>query len=109
MTYTGGINNMGIIFSLNVSMTGMNEIKNDVMLNVFPNPASKNITIIFSTSTKNKLLLKITNELGETIFSETKKDFSGKYVNTIDLSKQPKGIYFVEMIFGSERRTKKII
>ena len=76
---------------------------------VFPNPAGNIVTIKISSSAKGKLILTIKNELGQTVYSENKKDFSSEYVNTIDLSRQPKGIYFVEMILGSDRRTRKII
>ena len=89
--------------------TGMNEIKNNIDLNIFPNPSSNKVTINFSSSVKDKLQLKITNSLGEIIYSESKKDFSGEYVNTFDLSQQPKGVYFLEAIIGEERRTRKII
>ena len=91
------------------SETGINELKNTGMLNVFPNPAINAVTINFSGSSKGKLVLNITNELGETVYSENKKDFAGEYINTIDLSKHPKGTYFVEMISGNERTTRKII
>jgi hypothetical protein len=87
----------------------INEIESNVTLDVFPNPVSNAVTIKFSSSAKGKLILNITNGLGAIVYSENKKDFSGEYVNTIDLSKQPKGIYFVEMILGSDRRTRKII
>ena len=86
-----------------------NIIEKEAEINVFPNPSSNTVTIKFSSSSKGKLLLTIKDELGQTVYSENKKDFSGDYVNTIYLSKQPKGIYFVEMILGNERRTRKII
>ena len=89
---------------------GINNIKEkDTEINVFPNPSGNAVTIKFSSTEKGKLLLTVKNQLGQTIYSETKKDFSGEYVNTIDLSNKPKGIYFVEMILGSERRSRKII
>jgi N-acetylneuraminic acid mutarotase len=87
----------------------INVVENNATLEVFPNPASNAVTINFSASAKGKLTLNITNELGAAVYSENKKDFTGDYVNTIDLSSQPKGVYFVEMVLGSERRTKKII
>jgi len=78
-------------------------------LNVFPNPASHSIAINFSSSVKGNLILNITNELGQTVYAESKKDFSGEYANTIDLSKQPAGIYFVKILADTRSATRKIV
>jgi len=95
---------------INVTNIGIEKIvKDNNEFTVFPNPANNSFTINFSSTVKDELLVTIKNELGQTIYTENKKDFTGKYVNTIDLSNQVKGIYFVEVVLGSERRSKKII
>jgi len=95
---------------VNVATIGIDKIANTIsQFNVFPNPANNGLTISFSSAIKGKFILNIMDELSQTIYTENKKDFSGEYLNTIDLSNQPKGIYFVEIFLGTERRSKKII
>ncbi len=56
-----------------------------------------------------QVILNLKIPLGQTVYSDSKNDFTGEYINTIDLGKEPKGIYFVEMILGNERRARKLI
>src|ERR1035437_140319 len=89
---------------------------------IYPNPSSGKFTLQSSDpSTPLRVTsVEITNLLGEKIFTSTiNLPIAIGKTSTIDLSSQPKGIYFVEMICGNpssqgyegrvERRTKKII
>lgn len=87
----------------------VSSISQNSFLAVYPNPTRRNFTIRFFSSMKAELLVTIKNELSQTVYSESKKDFSGDYINTINLSGQSSGIYFVEVVCGEERRVKKII
>ncbi len=69
---------------------------------VFPNPSSGKFTI---ESSQNFSSIEIINPLGEKIYSATVNSKQ----EAVALSSQSKGIYFVEMFFGNERRTRKII
>lgn len=78
-------------------------------LSVFPNPSNRNFTINFNSTLKGRLVINVKNELGQNIYTDSKSSFSGEYDYTIDLSRQTKGVYFIDAILGDERRTKKII
>jgi uncharacterized repeat protein (TIGR03803 family) len=136
MTPSGGANNKGVIFEYDYSTNtfvkkldfngingsepsgtlieidvaiGIDNTKNKIQFTVFPNPSNNIFTISFSSTTKDKLFLKITNEVGKIIYTEKQKDFSIEHVSTIDLSQQPKGIYFLEIVSNGERAMKKIV
>ena len=55
------------------------------------------------------MTLKLTNVLGEVIYSESLTNFIGQYNNEIDLNKNPKGIYFLEISSPTNSYSKKII
>jgi hypothetical protein len=51
----------------------------------------------------------ITNLLGEKVYQQAISDKGIANSIAVDLSSQPKGIYFVEAIIGNKRKTEKII
>lgn len=90
----------------------INETEDSGVLKVFPNPASNAVSVNFSSLTvngKDGLHVAIKNELGQIIYSENKKYFSGEYENLIRLAPQPKGIYFIEIIYEQRTTVKKIV
>jgi len=73
-------------------------------VSVFPNPTSGAFTV--RTNEQNPAMqICIYDVLGNCVLPKT----SIKNNQQVDLSAQPKGIYFVEMTFGEERKTGKII
>jgi uncharacterized repeat protein (TIGR03803 family) len=136
MTNGGGLYNDGVIFEYDYSTNtytkkfdfdgstgsyptgnlletgasvGISQPNQKVQFTVFPNPSSHSFTINFSSAMKSKLTLNVINELGATVYTETGNFFSGEYVSTIDLSKQPKGIYFMEIVSDTEKTVKKVV
>ena len=82
----------------------VNELKNEEDISVYPNPASE----IFTIDLKNRVETKICiyDVLGHCVLDNVpinKSDFK------IDLSSQSKGIYFLQMVSGGEKKIKKII
>src|ERR1051326_3715170 len=77
---------------------------NDGML-LYPSPSAGNFTVSYHSEQSGDLRLLIRNELGQLVYSESKRNFSGEFLETIDLSTQPKGIYFIEVTCGNERCT----
>ncbi|MFY9310609.1 MAG: choice-of-anchor tandem repeat GloVer-containing protein [Bacteroidia bacterium] len=98
MTRTGGTNNMGVIFSFNLSKpTNISQISNNTTeINIFPNPTNSEITLsIASVGPKEEFTIKVTDPLSKTVYFEIVKNISGSFTKQIDLSTLPKGIYFV--------------
>jgi hypothetical protein len=79
-------------------------------LSIFPNPSSGIFTISTSGYPTDDIILKVHNILGELIFQ--KKDLptaNGELHQQIDLGNPPKGVYFLEIVAGTRRETKKIV
>ncbi len=72
---------------------------------IFPNP-SKDILNIIITGLREKIIIKISDILGNTVYkNETLFDNS----TSIDISCIPDGIYLVRILFANEIITKKVI
>lgn len=108
-TAKGGANGYGVIFSLNMGITtAINKVEKEIEMKLFPNPASKIISISITYSdTKAEFMFKVSDSLGKTVYSENLKDISGSFNKQIDLSHLPKGIYFVELQSNSPNTSKK--
>jgi hypothetical protein len=86
----------------NFSNTSVTEILNVLSFEVSPNPSSGKFTIKNDELHMNNYEVKIYNVFGEKVYTRSNS-------NEIDLSSQPKGIYFIEMISGEQRQSKKIV
>jgi len=72
-------------------------------LGVFPNPAHDVVTVKVNNS--KGFSLKVTNVLGSVVVDKTSQQES---VN-LDLSAQPRGVYFLTVVSNGEKATRKII
>jgi hypothetical protein len=76
---------------------------------IYPNPPGTLINISCSELTCSKLHLNIKNNLGQTVYSVSELNIGSEYNKSIDLSQQPKGIYFIEIIADDKRMVRKVI
>jgi hypothetical protein len=77
-------------------ITNLKERENSTVFSVFPNPASRIITINLTTvKVKESYTLKVSDSLGKNVYSEAMKEITSSFTKQIDLSQLPKGIYFV--------------
>lgn len=91
--------------------TDIEEIEAHSLLSVFPNPTTGYIKITYASTTEcppagwgGTLHVNIINENGKTVFSETIYDFEDEYIREVDLSKEFKGLYIIEVIAGRQKR-----
>lgn len=85
--------------------TSRNESKTSI--SIFPNPSSGIVEIHFSGNGNETTRFNIEDVMGRTIHSETlQKGISNK---TIDLSKEAKGLYFIEVTTGKDKNYKKVV
>lgn len=78
--------------------TTIKKNESSYLMNIYPNPTYKIITIsITAPNPKQQHILKVSDTLGKTVYTETLKDVSNAFTKQIDLSQLPKGIYFVEL------------
>jgi hypothetical protein len=84
-----------------VNSVGMDEPKQDEFIGIHPNPNNGIFSIQLSVATD----ITISNAIGELILTE---QFEAG-IQKIDLSKKPKGIYFVKAQQGNEFRSYRLI
>ena len=80
--------------------TDVGEINKKDMVTVFPNPTSDKLFISFQNKELKQIELKIFNVNGQELLNEQIENNKG--VNTLDISKLPVGVYFVQAIAGKE-------
>jgi hypothetical protein len=88
------------IFSQPVTYTlGGERVAAEVVsgLDVYPNPTHGTFNIYFSSEKTQVLSVRLLSVIGEEVFSEELKEYSGKYTKTVDINGLSKGIYFLEI------------
>ena len=88
--------------------TGISEIQL-AGFSVYPNPSNDVFNIVFNSNTKQDIVLKVHNVLGEVIFSESLKDFSGDYNTAVDMTAYPNAIYILQLNTKDGMLNRKLI
>lgn len=96
--------------NINISdYVGVQEINGIGGLNIYPNPSSDGLFNFIATSVNDsKAMLTITDVNGKIIEQRNLESFSKNFSTTIDLSKQSKGVYFLELRTNSGTSRAKL-
>jgi len=78
-------------------------------LSLAPNPSSGSLEISLFLPKKGLTTISVYNLEGKLIHEEKLNDFTGRYQKQLDLSSNPKGIYFLNVSQNKESITKKLI
>jgi len=86
---------------------GVSEVQENSNFSVFPNPSNGVFTI--QNIGEDVTNIDVFNLLGEKVFQSTNNNLVNNNETAIDLSKKPKGIYFIQVTHGNSITTKKIV
>jgi hypothetical protein len=78
-------------------------------LHVQPNPGNGVFVLTYKSEQKGSLTLSVTDATGKYVYLKSIRDFSGELKETIDLTGNPKGIYFFEVEGDKDREMKKVV
>jgi len=78
-------------------------------INFYPNPNNGKFNLAFTLPKKADTDISIYNLEGKSVYNEKLPNFSGNYDKEIDISRNPKGIYFFKVSQGSSSHVKKIV
>jgi len=78
-------------------------------LSVYPNPAQNLLNISFRLDECQSFDIRLVSMAGNVVFAQKTNDFSGYYVNTIDLSDVAKGVYFLNIANENGTVNKKVV
>lgn len=81
-------------------------IENQLIVALFPNPVSDEVTMKFNTKMDNEIQLQIQNHTGQVVFTQDRLNSNKFNFNTNDL---PNGVYVVLVKSGNEVETKKLV
>ncbi|MBL7889919.1 MAG: T9SS type A sorting domain-containing protein [Bacteroidia bacterium] len=87
----------------------INEVINDIHFQLFPNPSTNQVNIVFEQSYSENTILEIKNILGQTMHSEKLKNSLGKQIKTIDVSFLQYGVYFIQLKIQNKIYSSKFI
>ncbi|MFL5765226.1 MAG: T9SS type A sorting domain-containing protein [Bacteroidia bacterium] len=82
---------------------------NDNALSVFPNPNGGVFILQYKDVKASSLMLEIRNSHGQLVFHSSEKCSNGVLMKNIDLSKEPKGIYFLRVSGRGKNSVRKIV
>ncbi len=102
MTLLGGTNSHGTIFKFHSAGMGITENNSETDFKIYPNPSNGTFTI---DTKENDYKLFITDILGAIVYQSEIKNVKSE----IDLSKQPNGIYFINIKTEKGTSVQKLI
>ena len=85
--------------------SAVNNLSKEIVLNIYPNPATDIVNLSFSNEGQKSLVKKIAviNSLGKVVFA------TDNFVNKIDLNQFSSGIYYISVDIANQSITQKII
>jgi len=95
-----------ILASQGCNLTSVYESDLSKKFSIYPNPTSSSITIDLAPGTVQKIDIRILDVTGKVILSQDQRSLSGRLV-TVDISTLLPGIYFLEVLNGPEKATKR--
>jgi hypothetical protein len=78
-------------------------------LNFYPNPNNGLFKLQFELSDKGTTTISIAEKSGNEVYSEKLNNFTGKYENEINLTNQPKGMYYLTVKQGKQSLVRKLV
>jgi C1A family cysteine protease len=78
-------------------------------ITVYPNPATGNVNVDFTTDHEGNVTLRLFDQIGKEVYEKEFSFIEGVNTYTIDLSQNPGGLYFLEMYDGNQRYTNKLL
>ncbi|MFT5183698.1 MAG: membrane-associated protease RseP (regulator of RpoE activity) [Flavobacteriales bacterium] len=78
-------------------------------ISFYPNPNNGQINLKFQLNEREPVDIILYDQNGSIVYKESVLNFSGSYTNTIDISDQADGSYFLQIMQGERTYSKKVI
>jgi PKD repeat protein len=91
------------------SVIGINDLFASNHIDVYPNPSNGEFTTSFHADNSDNYTVKISNEIGQTVYEERLDNFSGTYSKKIDISSNRKGVYLLSVSNSKNETVKKVL
>jgi len=92
-------------------MSGVSEVtdKNEIAISVYPNPTGDLFKVNCSNISECNIELNVLNSQGQKVYTEALSIDKGEFSRNIDLSKEAKGVYFIEILTKKNRTVKRVV
>jgi PKD repeat protein len=100
-----------ITHEVSLPMVGINNqlLENNEAFTIFPNPSDGLITIRMTDQAHGTVSVTVFNTLGKIIHESTTSNLTENHTINLDLSNQPKGIYYIKIGSNNLKANKKIM
>ncbi len=88
--------------------TGIKEATTAIGMNVYPNPSTGDVNVLFPSGFDSNLSLRVYNSIGELVAKADRADLQGGQIN-LNLSAENAGIYFIECRTDNGMEVKKVV
>ncbi|MBX7052878.1 MAG: PDZ domain-containing protein [Flavobacteriales bacterium] len=78
-------------------------------ISFYPNPNDGILNLNFVTTEKKPIKIVLYNGSGEMVYLEERSGFDGNYNKTIDISDEPNGTYYLQIMQDGKSYSKKIV
>ncbi|RZM29680.1 MAG: T9SS type A sorting domain-containing protein, partial [Pedobacter sp.] len=95
--------------ALAVNTIAVRSIAETLDLKIYPVPSQKDITIAFTLSTPDRFEIRLSNLIGQQVYSESRDNYLGLFTTKPDLSRLAAGVYTVTITVGSQHYSRKIV
>jgi hypothetical protein len=102
-----GCSSVSVVFAVND--VGVSEYEKAILLNIYPNPTSNNLTMEYLLQKADNVKINLMNIAGQIIYSEQVNALAGKNKMTIFTTQVPAGIYYLQIITNENIVTKKFV
>jgi hypothetical protein len=99
----GGADRTGTIYKGLVSAEG------DGSVSIQPNPNNGIFTFAFDVKTPTDITVEVMNTLGQAVFTDLVREFTGTYRRDMDLTTASSGIYYLKIKRGEQTTTHKVV
>lgn len=101
------ISNHNFTITNNVGISDVPDISS--MVNVYPNPVNNELTVVTNGLNNEPITVQVTDLLGRILFDETEINVTGEKKISIDLGREPGGIYLVEVSTRQGSAIEKVV
>ncbi len=91
------------------TVTGVDELTNQVQISVYPNPFATDVAISVQKENLREATFTISNTLGQIIYQRAENNLSQGYTKMLDLRYLPKGLYFITVEADGERVVRRVV
>jgi hypothetical protein len=91
------------------ALTTQHDLADMGTVQIYPNPTEGVLQLDFNLFRNDHLAIRVVDIAGRTVFNHFNKNINLTHIETLDFQYLAKGLYFVEMMVGTQRIVEKVV